>query len=151
MSADAAKVVFLPMCADIIHVGHVNILNAAAAHGAVVVLLMTDDAMRSYKRAPLMAFAERETILRAMRNVSDVLPCEGPHRYEHMCVEHKPHAFVHGSDWKVGPQAGARARVIEVMASWDGLVVEPAYTQGVSSTQLRHDIMRTMGEKNASA
>ena len=35
--------VFVPMCADFLHVGHINILNGALELGRVVVLLMTDE------------------------------------------------------------------------------------------------------------
>jgi hypothetical protein len=45
---DYAKSVFVPMCADFIHVGHINILEGAAAYGPGVGVLMTDEAMKRY-------------------------------------------------------------------------------------------------------
>jgi phosphoenolpyruvate phosphomutase len=93
--------VFVPMCADVIHVGHVNILTKAAEHGDVTVLLMTDDAVRSYKREPAMSMQQREAILRAMKAVKEVIPCDGPSSYLPLVQEHKPGFFIHGDDWKV--------------------------------------------------
>ena len=91
--------VFVPMCADLMHVGHINILEGAAKLGKVVVLLMTDDAMKTYKRAPRMSYDQRERLLRSMKDVSDVIPCTGPGSYADMAREYKPEYFYHGDDW----------------------------------------------------
>jgi len=40
------------MSADLIHVGHLNIINIATKYGSVVVGLLTDRAIASYKRVP---------------------------------------------------------------------------------------------------
>ena len=74
-------VVFLPMCADVLHFGHVKILEQAALKGDVTVLLMTDEAMRSYKREPAMSMSHRQAILLAMKAVKSVIPCGGPQCY----------------------------------------------------------------------
>lgn len=76
-----------------------------------------------------------------MRSVHDVVPCNGPQTYLAMTKSLKAKVFVHGDDWKEGPQAGARQEVIVYMASIGGQVVEPAYYQGVSSSMV-HDAMR---------
>merc|ERR1711865_744818 len=130
----AIPVIFVPMCADFVHVGHINILEGAASRGDVHVLLMTDRAMKGYKRAPRMSYDQREHILRAFRFVKEVIPCDGPHMYAEMTREHKPAFFCHGDDWKTGPQAQARAHVIEELDKHGGQIVEPFYTPSVSST-----------------
>lgn len=136
--------VFLPMCADIIHTGHIKILNTAGEEGTVTVMLMTDDAMRSYKREPTMAYEQRREILLAMNVVTTVIPCEGPSFYESIVAKHRPDVFVHGDDWKTGPQSTARSQVVEIMATYGGKVIEPQYTPGVSSSQLQDDMDVTL-------
>ena len=42
--------VFVPMAADILHYGHINILLKANRHGNVIVGLMTDSGIKSYKK-----------------------------------------------------------------------------------------------------
>ena len=42
--------VFVPMAADIIHHGHINILKKAKKMGFVIVGLMTDSGIATYKR-----------------------------------------------------------------------------------------------------
>ena len=44
---------------------------------------------------------QREAILRAMKAVKEVIPCDGPSSYLPLVQEHKPGFFIHGDDWKV--------------------------------------------------
>jgi phosphoenolpyruvate phosphomutase / 2-hydroxyethylphosphonate cytidylyltransferase len=48
--------VYVGMSADLIHPGHINILERAAELGDVIVGLLTDAAIASYKRLPHMTF-----------------------------------------------------------------------------------------------
>jgi phosphoenolpyruvate phosphomutase len=129
----AGPVVFVPMCADVIHVGHIRILSEAAKLGDVTVLLMTDAAMRSYKCDPLMRFEDRKIIVESLKQVHHVLACEGLHQFAPLIRTHKPIFFVHGDDWKTGAQTRARQEVIDTNVT----LIEPAYTVGISSTMLR--------------
>jgi len=52
----------------------------------------------------------------------------------------KPDYVVHGTDWREGVQAKTRQRVIDTLATWGGELVEPEYTEGISSTQLNKAI-----------
>lgn len=132
----AAVEVAVPMCADFIHVGHLNLLETAAAHGKVTVFLMTDAAMKAYKRPPAFSYADRARIVGELKHVHSVLPCDGPATYGNICRAHNPAVFVHGDDWKLGPQAEARVEVFSEQQKNGGTVVEPPYTPGISSTVL---------------
>ena len=49
--------VFVPMAADLFHYGHINILLKAKKYGTVIVGLMTDKGIKSYKKKkPLIKF-----------------------------------------------------------------------------------------------
>ena len=48
----------------------------------------------------------------------------------------KPDYVVHGDDWKTGVQKEVRQQVIDALAEWGGELVEPKYTEGISSTDL---------------
>ena len=136
--ADLRLDVVVPMCADFLHIGHVRLLDRAASLGGLVtVLLMTDEAMMTYKRRPFFAFLERRETLLALRSVHNVLPfSQHPDRFEDFVREFKPSYFVHGTDWRVGAQAKSRALVIQAMAEHGGTVVEPEHTQGISSSMI---------------
>ena len=51
--------VYVGMSADMLHHGHINIINEAAKLGDVIVGLLTDRAIASYKRLPYLSFEER--------------------------------------------------------------------------------------------
>ena len=42
--------VFVPMSADVIHHGHINILKKSKKYGTLIVGLMTDKGIKSYKK-----------------------------------------------------------------------------------------------------
>ena len=48
----------------------------------------------------------------------------------------KPDYVVHGDDWKHGPQEHARQKVISTLSEWGGVLIEPTYTHGISTTEL---------------
>lgn len=108
----------------------------------MTVLLMTDDAMLTYKRRPFFSFADRRETLLALRCVHDVHPfAQHPDKFEEFVRQHKPRYFVHGTDWRAGAQAKSRALVIQAMAEHGGTVIEPDYTSGISSSMI-HDRLK---------
>ena len=129
------SVVFVPMCGEFYHHGHANILSEANKHGDVFVLLMTDEAMRSYKRVPYYGYECRKTVIESVRYVKGVYPCNSfQHMYE-LIQQYQPQCFVHGTDWRQGVQKHVRENVIRALGSYGGKLIEPEYTDGISSTQ----------------
>jgi cytidyltransferase-like protein len=128
------KKVYVGMSADLVHPGHLNILNEAAKYGEVIVGLLTDAAIASYKRIPFMEFEQRKTVIENIKAVSRVVP-QKTLDYVPNLREIKPDFVVHGDDWKEGVQRATRQRVIDVLAEWGGELVEVPYTKGISSTQ----------------
>lgn len=47
---DKTDIVYVAMTADILHLGHINIIETAASLGPVVIGLLTDEAIESYKK-----------------------------------------------------------------------------------------------------
>ena len=64
------KKVYVVFAADIIHEGHINILSKAAEYGKVIVGLLTDKAVTSYKKLPQINYKQREIVLRNIKYVS---------------------------------------------------------------------------------
>ena len=134
-----AKRVYVAMSADIIHPGHLNIIKEAAKLGDVTVGVLTDAAIASYKRLPYMAYEQRAAVVRALKGVAEVIPQEQLDYIPNL-LKLKPDYVVHGTDWREGVQAKTRQRVIDTLATWVGQLVEPEYTEGISSTQLNKAI-----------
>jgi len=133
------KKVYVAMSADLVHPGHLNILNEASNYGEVIVGLLTDSAIASYKRIPFMEFEQRKIVIENIKVVSKVIP-QTTLDYVHNLHELKPDFVVHGDDWKEGIQRETRQRVIDTLAGWDGKLIEVPYTQGISSTKLNKAI-----------
>lgn len=133
------KRVYVAMSADIIHPGHLNIIREAAKLGEVTVGVLTDAAIASYKRLPYMNYEQRAAVVKALKGVAEVMPQEQLDYIPNL-LKLKPDYVVHGTDWREGVQAKTRQRVIEMLAAWGGELVEPEYTEGISSTQLNKAI-----------
>ena len=131
--------VYLPMSADIIHPGHINIIKEAAKYGDVVVGLFTDEAIASYKRVPYMPYEQRKIVVENIKGVTEVIP-QYTKDYEDNLRLLKPKYMVHGTDWRTGPLAAVRQKAIDIMAEWGGEVIEPEYTQVVSSSLIQQKI-----------
>lgn len=130
-----SDIVYVAMAADIIHLGHVNIIETAASLGPVVIGLLTDDAIRSYKRQPIVTWAQRRKVISSIKGVSVVIP-QTTHDYVSNLETLRPAYVVHGSDWKSGTQSKVRQRVLDTLSKWGGELVEPEYTGGISTTEI---------------
>jgi len=129
------KTVYVGMSADLIHPGHLNIINVARDLGEVTLGLLTDQAIASYKRLPFMSYEQRKIVAENIKGVKRVVPQETLD-YVPNLRKYKPHYVVHGDDWKVGAQREIRQAVIDTLGEWGGKLVEPSYTPGISSTAL---------------
>ncbi len=133
------KKVYVGMSADLVHPGHINILKEAAKLGDVVVGVLTDKAIASYKRLPFMSFEQRKEVVENIKGVSRVI-AQDTLDYSNNLNLIKPDIVVHGDDWREGVQIKTRQQVIDTLACWGGKLVEISYTKGISSTQLNNSL-----------
>src|SRR6186713_3000151 len=133
------KKVYVGMSADLIHPGHLNIINEAKKLGEVTIGLLTDKAIASYKRLPYLNFDQRKIIVENIKGVDKVIAQETLDYVPNLRLL-KPDYVVHGDDWKTGVQSQTRQRVIDTLKEWNGELVEIEYTKGISSTQLNKSL-----------
>jgi phosphoenolpyruvate phosphomutase / 2-hydroxyethylphosphonate cytidylyltransferase len=131
------KVVYVAMSADLVHPGHLNIIKEGAKLGEVVIGLLTDEAIASYKRLPYMPYSQRKEVVENIKGVSRVIP-QVTLDYRPNLKKLRPDYVVHGDDWRMGVQRETRKQVIETLKKWGGKLVEPEYTQNISSTALNN-------------
>ena len=127
------------MAVDIVHPGHINIINIASRYGRVMVGLFTDEAIQSYKNKPFMTYEQRKTVIQNVKGVTEVVP-QLTKDYEENLRKYKPKYMVHGTDWREGPLAEVRQKAIDILAEWGGSIIEPDYTEGVSSSKIKKEI-----------
>ena len=135
--------VYVGMSADIIHPGHMNILKIAATYGEVVVGILTDKAIASYKKLPIMNFEERKHVIECIKYVSKVVKQETLDYTENL-EKIKPDFVVHGDDWSTGIQKNTRKKVIDTLSNWGGELIEVPYTEGISSSSLKTKLSSTV-------
>lgn len=133
------KKVYVGMSADLIHPGHLNIINEARKLGEVTVGLLTDKAIAGYKRLPYLNFDQRKVIIENIKGVEKVVVQETLD-YVPNLKKLKPDYVVHGDDWKTGVQSQTRQNVIDALKEWGGELIEIEYTKGISSTILNTSI-----------
>lgn len=134
-----AKKVYLGMIADIMHPGLINIINEGAKYGDVIIGLYTDKAIATHKRLPYLTYEQRETVVRSIHGVADVVP-QDDWSYVPNLVKYKPNYIIHGDDWLEGPDKYIRDEVFKVMESLGGKVIEIPYTKGITSSGLAEEL-----------
>lgn len=120
---------------DLFHVGHLNILKRAKEQCEfLIVAVSTDELVAQYKdKVPVIEFAERASIVEAIKYVDKVVPQENRDKmsaYE----KYKFDAMFVGDDWKGSPLWNQLEKDLEEKGS---KVVYFPYTKQVSSTFLK--------------
>ena len=133
------KIVYAAFSVDILHEGHINILKTASNYGRVMVGLLTDQAISSYKTFPHFSYNKRKLILESVKYVSQIVPQETLDYTENL-KKFRPHYVIHGDDWKNGFQKTIRSRVIKVLKQWNGKLIEPKYTENISSEKIKKEV-----------
>jgi phosphoenolpyruvate phosphomutase len=133
------KNVYIAMSADILHIGHLNIINEGAKYGDLTVGVLTDKAIASYKRLPFLPYETRSKTVESIKGVKNVIPQETLDYTENL-LKLKPDYVIHGDDWQTGVQSGVREKVLNILNGWDGELIEPSYTDGISSTMINQSI-----------
>ena len=131
----SGKSVYIAISSDILHQGHLNVIEAGAALGEVTVGLLTDRAIATYKRLPILDWESRRAVVASMRNVSRVV-AQDTLSYARNLRELKPDYVVHGDDWTTGVQAIVRNEVIRLLEEYGGTLIEVPATTGLSGSEM---------------
>jgi len=133
------KLAYVAMATDVYHSGHINIINQAAKYGKVVVGVLTDEAVATYKRPPLLDTDERMRIAASFKNVERVVTQESLD-YTDILRQLQPDYVVHGDEWRTGYMQIIRDRVTKVLSEWGGELIEVLYTQNLSGDRLSRQL-----------
>ena len=120
--------VYMCFSTDVIHSGHIAIIKKAAALGKLVVGVLSDEAVASYKRYPLISFEERKALIANIKGVTKVVE-QKELSYKNILNELKPYYVVHGDDWCTGFQKPIREEVLSILESYGGKLVEYPYSK----------------------
>ena len=122
-----SRTVYMCFSTDIIHGGHIAIIRKAQKLGKLIIGVLSDEAVASYKRFPLVPASERKLIFENVAGVYKVVEQESL-SYRENLEKYKPSIVVHGDDWCQGFQKPIRDEVTSILASYGGRLVEYPYS-----------------------
>ena len=129
------KTVYISLTADSIHHGHMKLFETARKYGDIIIGLLSDKAVAEHKRIPYLNFEQRKKILINFKGVKSVI-AQNEWDYSKNIKSLKPDFLVHGDDWKTGHMSEIRRKVLKILKSYGGKLIEIPYTKGVSSSAL---------------
>lgn len=121
------KTVYTCFCTDVIHEGHLNIIDQAHKYGKVVVGALSDAALIRYNKFPTISLKDRIKLYESLDGVDKVV-VQDSMMYDDAIHELHPDYIVHGDNWKEGPEASIRENVINLLKEYGGELIEVAYT-----------------------
>lgn len=130
------KIVYMGFSTDIIHSGHIAILKKAARMGRVVVGILSDHVVASYKRFPLIPYKERKTLIENLKEVYQVVE-QKELSYRENILAIRPDYVIHGDDWRQGVQKVIRDEVIDVLNTYGGKLVEFPYSEDANLMKIQ--------------
>jgi D-beta-D-heptose 7-phosphate kinase/D-beta-D-heptose 1-phosphate adenosyltransferase len=131
--ANGERVVFTNGCFDLLHVGHITVLEEAHRFGERLIVAINSDASVSALKGPsrpIVGERERGRVLAALAAVDAVVVFDEPTPLE-LILATRPDVIVKGGDYAVDTVVGAK----EVL-SWGGQVKIVPIVQGFSTTRL---------------
>lgn len=121
------KKVYTCFCTDMIHEGHLNIINEAQKYGEVIIGVLSDEAMVRFNRFPGVSFEERLCMVKGIKGVSRVV-IQRDIMYDNVIRELRPDYVIHGDNWKTGPMKAIRDNVEALLSSYGGQLIDVPYT-----------------------
>lgn len=129
------RTVYMCFSTDMIHSAHIAIIRKAEKLGKLIIGVLSDEAVCSYKRFPLLPFEERKTMFENIAGVYKVVE-QKELSYKENLEKYHPTYVVHGDDWKSGFQKSVRDEVCSVLASYGGRLVEFPYSKDEKYAEL---------------
>lgn len=121
------RTVYMCFSTEYIHSGHIAIINKAKRLGRLTIGVLSDEAVSSYKRFPLIPFDERKSLIENIAGVERVV-VQNELSYAENLRSLKPDYVVHGNDWVEGFQKPIRQEVCDILSEYGGKLVEYPYS-----------------------
>lgn len=120
------KTVYMCFSTDVIHSGHISIIKKAQRLGKLIIGVLSDEAVVSYKKFPMLPCSERKIMFENISGVYKVVEQKSL-SYKENLEKYHPDIVVHGDDWLTGIQKPIREEVANVLASYGGKLIEFPY------------------------
>ena len=125
------KTVYTCFCTDVIHDGHLNIINHMKKYGRVIVGCLSDKEMIRCTKFPITSEQERMALYQDLDGVDQVV-LQDDMLYNDVIEKIHPDYVVHGDNWKVGAEKSIRDHVESMIALYGGQIIDVPYTYSES-------------------
>lgn len=119
--------IYTCFCTDIIHEGHLNIINEAQKYGDLIVGVLADSASIKYNRFPTISLEKRIEMVKGIPGVSDVV-VQDEIWYDKIFEKYRLDYVIHGSNWDEPGMRGIRKNILDLMEKYGGELIEVPYT-----------------------
>ncbi|MBR1753708.1 phosphoenolpyruvate mutase [bacterium] len=136
-------IVYMCFSTDIIHSGHIAIIKKAQELGNLIVGVLSDEAIASYRHFPMVPFEERKALFENISGIYKVIE-QKVWSYKDVLKELKPDFLVHGDDWKEGFQKPIRHEAMEILVEYGGKLVEFPYSKADKYDELEKAFRRQL-------
>ncbi len=131
------RTVYMCFSTDILHGGHIAIIRKAQRLGKLIIAVLSDEAIVSYKRYPLLPFEDRKAMFSSIAGVYKVIE-QRTLSYKENIDSLRPTYVVHGDDWTKGFQKPLRDEVVSILSSYGGQLVEFPYANNEKYRELEN-------------
>ncbi len=121
------KTVYTCFTTDVIHEGHLNIINEAKKYGRVVIGCLSDKASIRYNRFTTLPEKERMELYRTIEGIDSVI-LQNDMFYNDVIECLHPDYVIHGDNWKEGAESAIRRHVADLLSSYGGEIIDVPYT-----------------------
>ena len=131
-----SRTVYMCFSTDLIHGGHIAIIRRARRLGRLMIGVLSDEAVASFKRFPLVPCAERMRLFENIAGVASVVE-QRTLSYRENIERYRPDIVVHGDDWVNGFQQPIRDEVVSLLSAYGGKLVEFPYSRDEKYQQIQ--------------
>ena len=136
--------VYADICGDLLHAGHMEFFKKARSLGDELIIgVLADEDVASYKRAPVLTLNERVSMVKACRYVDEVIVGAPLYASKEYLQNLKIDVVVHGDDFDpldplTQSQYGSAIKM--------GIFKQIPYTDGISTTEIIERIIKRSDE-----
>lgn len=137
------KVVYTCFCTDVIHEGHLNIINEAQKLGEVTVGVLADAASIRYNRFPAVSLEDRIRLVEAIPGVAHVI-VQNEIMYDEIFERLHPDYIVHGDNWSLPSMQAIYQNIKNLIKKYGGELVEIPYTYSENVQRTDHQMIEKL-------